>query len=97
MKQSPDDLLTCDEVAAELRCKPAHVWELIASGKLSALNITASRRRPPKRKNRPTWRVRRQAMAEYLAAVEMGEVPGATRRRPRAKHLRAVPDRIGAA
>lgn len=49
-------------VAAMIGCKTDHVYALIASGQLPAVDISTSPGR-----NRPTWRISERAARDYIA------------------------------
>ncbi len=77
-----DELLTPDEAALRLKVTAEQVRSLIRKGELAAINIGA-------RKKRPLYRIRTDALEEFLH--DRTHVPERTSR-PRFKRLPPVAD-----
>lgn len=62
-------LLETSEVAKRLRCSAHHVRNLIAAGKIKAVDIGVGERLP-------RWRIPEDSLLEYLAAIPEASIAG---------------------
>ncbi|WP_197453084.1 helix-turn-helix domain-containing protein [Rosistilla oblonga] len=76
-------LLTVNDVAARLACKPRKVRELIVAGRIYAIDISPDG-------NRPTYRIDEKDLAAFLASSAVPRPPEQRDepRRPTLKPLR---------
>ena len=63
-----DQLLTIKDLAKRLACSAGHVRQLLLSGTLKGVNMSASNRRY-------TWRVTEEALAAYLSGAAREAAP----------------------
>ena len=79
----PGDLFTPEDVAERLKVSSEHVRALIRTGRLTAVNLAVG-------KKRPLYRIRTEALAEFLA--DAGRSAPSTPRLPRFKRPPPVED-----